>query len=728
MTRLYEIQTNFQSGEIDPKVRGQTDLKLYANGLSRMRNVARLAGGGIERRPGTLDLVGFPTRARLIDFEFSSTQRYVMAFLAGELRVFSSAGALLQTITGCPWTNNQLFELGYTQNGDIMIVTCSAFTSEIKRTGASTFTVGAFAFLASANNLRVYQPYYKFADDAVTISPSAATGSITLTASAATFVSGHIGQRFRIYDNEVLITALTSALIATGTVQGELKGKLDIDPFKSRAGSAVVEVLHLFHGLSTGATIEFAGSNDLGALDDGTGAITGAQLSGTFTITVIDENTYEFTSGGTASVSEDGGGPNVTFRPIGTPTRDWREPSINAVRGYPNAACFHEGRLWLAGTPSQPDGYFGSNALQHTRFDVGKGYDGDSVQGAAGLESLSGIRHLVSNGDLQLFTATAEGIFVTRPGEPITPTNQRIVRQSGAGANNVMPQVFDGSTIFVQENARSVSELVYSEARGGYAATPISIIASHLLGGGPVDSATMAGTISRAEQYAFFVGANGTVAVFHSMRSENIAGWGLWTLGGGALVRSIAVVGLDIFACVERAGVFRLYKFSIDALHTLDGAVEHTGASTATWTVDARLRNRTLGIVSERGYHGEFAIPANGIITLTLPVTRLVVGNSFFVEVETLPPRVALPSGARDRLVKRIVRTVMEFDETQNAVVDDEPLLLRQTGIDPSLAPAALTGSYEIRRLGFDRSPKVLITQVEPTPFRLLAITMEVKV
>lgn len=739
MTRLTTIQTSFSSGEIDPKLRAQTNLKAYNEGATRVRNLARLATGGLERRPGTMDLAELPGLSRLVDFEFSSTQRYVVAFHDTAATIFDTDGAVLDTLSSCPWDETTMREMSYTQNGDHMIISHQTFLVMIVRTGFASFDLQAFAFDASSDNLKVYQPYYKFAADSVTLTPSAATGSITVQASASVFVAGHDEQRLRIFDNEVKIDSVTDSDTVAATVQGKLEGKLDLDAFRSKAGSGVVEVLHPYHGLATGQSMQFAGANDIGNDSTGANGIAAANLSGTFTIAVVDEHHYTFTAAAadTAASSEDGGGPNITYRPVGTAVRDWREPAIGPVAGYPAACCFHQQRLWLMGTPLQPDGYFSSNSLKPFRFDVGKGYDGDSVQGAAGLESLSTIRHCVSNGELQIFTPVGEGVFVTRPGEPITPTNQRVDAATGAGCSFVMPQIFDGATLFVQENGLSVSEFVYSQQLSRFLATPVSTLAGHLLEPGVLDLAVSPGSVSRAEQYAFMpVGQtegttehdvrDGDLIVFHSMRTENIAGWAGWRLGWGK-VRSVAAVGSDVFLCVERDADFRLYKFQTGEFYSLDGAVEHTNATEqTTWTLDARVRDREVGLMSERGYLGTVEVPSDGVIEIALPVTRLLAGDPYFFTLQTLTPRIETAAGSRDRMVKRITRAIVEFDNLSSAIIDGTALRLRATEDDPSVASEPFSGPYEFRVLGYQRDPTITITQEEPTFGRILGMTLEV--
>lgn len=742
MARLLTYQTDFASGEIDPTMIGQTALKAYAHGAKRVRNCQRMATGGLERRWGTFDLSDIGADARLCSFEFSDTQRYVIAIYAGGLKVFDLNGVLLVTLAGQPWTRDQAFQLGFSQRGDTFVISHTAFWPRLlKRTGPTTFTIGLFVFDVSIDGNRIWQPYYKFSDAAVSLSCSASTGAITVTSSAALFNASHVGQRFRIYDAEIQVSAFTDSTHVNATVQGELKGSLDLDPFKTTKGSTKVEVLHLFHGLQTGGSITLSGGNT-------TGDVPGAEFDGAFTVTVLDElryqidltpvsfqiredanldGTLEVNTYTSARVSEDGGGPNVKFSVAGTATRTWGEPAFSSLRGYPGGSSFHEGRLWFGGTPSEPDGCFGSRSLLPFNFDIGKGYDGDAVQVAAGTEDVSRVKYLISNGELQLFTAVRESIFITRDGEPITPNNARIKGQSSAGCADVQPIIFDGATLFIQENGLSISEFVYSNNDGGYIPTPVSTLAGHLVRK-PVAMDASLGTTARSEQQAFFANSDGTLAVFHSMRKENIAGWGLWTLGAGE-IKSVCAVGPYVFFCVFVRGAYRLYRLAEGGLNSLDGQVAHvSGVAKTHWTLDARLRGRDVSIVSELGYHGIVSVPADGVIDLSVPVLNVVGGDSYFWEIQLLPPVVQLPNGEHSGLIKRIVRSVLLLDTCYSVTVNGVPIVTRFAGDDFSAAPRSLTGPYEMRHLGFARNGTLTISQTEPLPGRILSVTQEVKI
>jgi hypothetical protein len=747
--RVTTLATNMQSGELDPTLRGQKDLDAYKNGVKRGRNVQRRATGGLEKRGGFEDLAGHVARTRYEAFEFSADQRYVVGFSDARVEVRDLDGNLLVAITGAPWDAATMWEMTTSQAGDVMVITHTGFWPKVlTRTGLTTFTLGDFAFDKAPDGKRVYQPYYKFVDPAVTVTPSAATGAITLTAKDAAgnpvnvFNASHVGLRLRVYDAEVLVTGIASGSVLNAAVQDKLTGKLDLDPYKTKKGSSVVEVLHLFHGLSSGAQMTFSGSNDCGSIPanffDGSRAVTVLdEHRYSMTLTGVTYNYWEDTTGsGTPSshpytaarLSEDGGGPNVEFSVGSTPTRAWLEPSFSAVVGYPGSVCFHEGRLWFGGSTSQPDGAWGSNALQFFRFDSGKGYDADSVQVATGTEDVSRTQHLISCGELVVMNANGESAFIVRDGEPITPSNARIKGQSTAGCSSVQPCVFDSAVIFTQANGLSVYEMAWSQSEGGYVTVPISTLASHLIRT-PTSIAATPGTTSRVEQMCFLTNSDGTVAVFHSERRDNVAGWLLWELGGEAEAVSVTTIGPNVYVCVFVRGAYRMWRYS-DAIW-LDGAVRHTNLTPKTdWVLDARVRNRVVDLVSEKGYHGQVAVDASGVIALDIEVAELQAGDGFLPLIETLPPSVALSTGPQDGKIKRTVRSITDFGDDSCAVtVNDCPIDTLTSLDDWAGAIRPVTSPHEMHHLGLDRDPTVTFSQSAPVPgWRVLSVLQEVAI
>jgi hypothetical protein len=718
------VQNNFANGEIDPLMDMRHDTGAYVGGARRLRNVALLNQGGVSRRPGTEYLATLNAKSRLIPFEFSASERYLFAFSNTRLDIYSTSGTLIQSLTSCPWTTSQLFDLTYTQAADVMIVCHPEMqTQKIVRTSLSTFTRSAFAFGQSINANLTYQPYYKFADDAVTLSASGTTGSVTLTTSAAFFTASYVGLRVRWFDVEIEITAYTNSTTATGTVKGELKGYYDIDPFKTTHSSNVVTVTHVNHGLATGASITIAGSNGLSG-------ISANQINGTRTITVLNDNEYTVVAGSSATDSADGGGVNVTFSGNNIPTRTWSEPSFSTVRGWPGCVTFHENRLWFGGGYSQPDGLWSSKIGNFFNFDLGEGLDNESIQVTIGSDDISSVKHLVSNRHLQIFTATSEFYIPRVSQSTITPANITIARQTPYGCSKVTPFPFDGATVYIQSTEKSIREFLYTDTEQAYNSPTLTLLADHLISS-PQDMAISYGTSKRGEQYLLVVNSNGTLAVFHSARAEKLAGWTLWSTShpsGTASFDSVVGLGDRIYISVLRNSSYYLERFAeSDQDLTLDCTVSYTnGSPTSSWTVGSIFYNRVVSVTSNNYYLGDFTVGASGALTLNDEVTSIKVGFNFTPEIETLPVNLQMPDGFYTGRPKRIARVILGLNSTLAVSVAGNRLIIRQVTDDFSVQPTAVTGKREFFLLGFNRDATVSITQTEPLPMRVLGLALEV--
>lgn len=208
MSAVRTLKTSFAAGEVAPELFGRPDLRAYGNGARKLRNVFIQPTGGLTRRPGLRHIATLPGPARLIAFEFSTEQTYLLVLTDRLMRVFIGDGEVAQ-VAG-PWTAAMLPQLGWTQSADTLLLCHPAMPPQrITRTGATTWSVAPWSFVRA--------PSYRFAPLDVTLAASAASGAITLTASAAVFQAGHTGTAFRFRGTAVTITAVTSPTIATAT-------------------------------------------------------------------------------------------------------------------------------------------------------------------------------------------------------------------------------------------------------------------------------------------------------------------------------------------------------------------------------------------------------------------------------------------------------------------------------------------------------------------------------
>ena len=204
MSRVIAIQNSFTSGELDPKLLSRTDIKQYESGLTTALNVVVLPQGGVKRRPGLkyiTELGGSPENGiRLGPFEFSTSDAYLLAFTHNRMAVIKN-GVLQTNIAGSgnnflttTITSAMLTKMCWTQSADTLITVQEDMApKKITRTSDTAWTIADVTFDFNPQ----YAPSFTIINtsSAGTLTPSAVSGNITLTASSGSvFTSAHVNQ------------------------------------------------------------------------------------------------------------------------------------------------------------------------------------------------------------------------------------------------------------------------------------------------------------------------------------------------------------------------------------------------------------------------------------------------------------------------------------------------------------------------------------------------------
>jgi hypothetical protein len=107
MARSAPAFSSFTAGEVSPRMEGRVTLDTYREGLADMINLLVLPQGGVTRRPGTEylgEIKNSAQAARLIPFQFKTTDTYILEFGDQTMRVFRSGLQVLdatdKVITG----------------------------------------------------------------------------------------------------------------------------------------------------------------------------------------------------------------------------------------------------------------------------------------------------------------------------------------------------------------------------------------------------------------------------------------------------------------------------------------------------------------------------------------------------------------------------------------------------------------------------------------------------
>ena len=206
MARFVDLQTNFSTGELDPLLRSRIDLQQYQNALSKATNVVVQPQGGIKRRPGTKHIFELPNSGsesaangvRLVPFEFSVDDSYMLVFVHQRMYVVKN-GALVTAINGgannyltTTVTSSMLSAINWTQSADTLIIVHPDLQPIKIVRGATdaSWTATSITF----DSIPQYAFTITTSNPSATLTPSAVSGNITLTASSSVFLSTHVNQ------------------------------------------------------------------------------------------------------------------------------------------------------------------------------------------------------------------------------------------------------------------------------------------------------------------------------------------------------------------------------------------------------------------------------------------------------------------------------------------------------------------------------------------------------
>lgn len=713
MAKVRDLQTNFQAGEIAPAMRMRVDAGFYKAGAASLTNYELLAGGGARRRPGTayLATIASPTAAHQQEVFFRGTgDAYILIFQNTTLKIYSRTGSLVQTLTSQAWTTAMMGYLSVAQDGDVMVIAHADLQTKTLTYSGGTFAVANFAFREGASStVPKKQPYRKFVDKTVTLTPSAYSGAgITLTASAASFTSDHVGTILRYGGGEISVTGYTNSTTLTGTCRETLPKAWSV-PVESSLGFLVGAPVVSTLGDNAGIIYSIIDATHIGV------HMTDRSLPFGY-----DASVYAMIQSG-STTSKLTAAPTVVATPPASPA--WDEQAFSTVRGWPHTVTFQDQRLVFGYTDSLPRTVWGSRIGDYYDFQLGEALSADAFEFDMANDQSGNIIHLLGGDELLIFSDQGEYRLPQSDGTTLTPETLTLRRQSKFGIGTVKPRIFDGVAIFVQKGGALVRDLEYDDRAKGYMSNSLSLAASHLLNS-PVDM-DVRPSADREEQYAYIVNADGTLAQMHGLRAEKILGWTPWETNG--LFKTVRVVDGEVFVTVVRTinGTAKLFLERVDYDLSLDCAVSFSTAATATRTV-AHLPAETVHCVNGTLYYGDALADGSGVAVFDETSTDCHVGLNYEATLTTLPPVIESGGGALIGKPMRFGRIQVYLLESVTFEIDGFTLAVRQVNDDMSVDPTAKTGLYEFFLLGWAKAPQITIAQAMPLPLTVLGIIAEV--
>ena len=611
MARVAVQLTNFTGGELSPRLDGRNDLAKYASGCKTLQNMIVYPHGSAARRPGTNFVAEVKTssaKTRLVPFEFSTTQTYILEFGNLYIRFYKDDGAILEsnkTITGITQANPGVVTStahGYA-NGDTVVITGVVGMTQVngKRFKVASVAANTFALQdIDGNNVnttsytaytsggianRVYEivttyltadlfqiKYAQSADVMYLCHPDysvkklSRTGHTSWTITEVDFTSGPY-----LDDN---ITATTFTMSAHTVGSG-----------RTLTASAIT-------GINTNTGFQ---STDVGRLfrfRTGHGEITAITSTTVATVTVIKDMTSSSAS------------------------TDWALGAFSDANGYPSCVTFYEQRLVFAGTEAQPQTLYFSKSGDYENMDENRGgtiADDDAIIYTIASNQVNAIRFLSAT--RTLIVGTVGGEFSVSGGgtdDPVTPTNILIKKQSNNGCANIDAIPVGNVTLFLQRAKRKIRELAYNFDVDGYVAPDMTILAEHITETGINEMSYQ----QEPNQLIWCVRQDGRLVCLTYQREQQVVAWHKHIFGGAfgsdiAVCESIATIPTNdkeyqTWVVIKRTinGVTRRYveylnEFDFDETNNtefnfLDSQLAYAGATT---TLNTTINTSVTSII-----------------------------------------------------------------------------------------------------------------------------------
>lgn|SRR5574341_16558 len=687
MGRESLIQASFNAGELSPLMLARVDLDKRANGLFTCLNGIPLVQGGWTRRPGSLYLkeVKFSNRiTRVLPFQYSIQQTYIIEFGHQYLRFFTQHGILTQTgqgITTITKANPAILTYSGADNyanGDRVYITGVVGMTQVNNrefivsnvnTAANTFELQEWKNGAAVNvNSSSYNDYTSGGTVSKIFeisSPYSETDleNIRIVQSADVLYILHPNFAPRtLIRVSALSWTLSTILFTDGPYDTENQTATTLTP--SATSGSITITASAVTGINNDTGFQ---SGDVGRLVriKHTSTWGYAEITSITSTTVVNADVKSNFGAATASAA-------------------WRLGVWSTTTGFPRCGTFFEDRLVLAGAASYPQRLDGSRTGRYANFSP-SATDGtvaadNAIAYTLNSSDVNAIRWLAAN-EKGLLAGTARGEWQIRPsalGEALTPTNIAGKPSTTHGSEFIAPVVAGKAVLFVQRAATKLREMAYVFEADGFRSPDMTLLAEHI-------SRPAIEELAYQEQPQAIVWSkrsDGVLLGFTYQRDQDVVGWHRHELGGFSdslktlipVVESLAVVPSpdttrdELYMVVQRFinGASRRYiellsKFwedgdlQEDAFHVDSGWTEVSSPADNTVTGLWHLEGETISIIADGSQHPDKVV-TNGIITLDYAASIVSLGYSFDSDAVTLPPEGGASEGSSQGKTKHIPR------------------------------------------------------------------------
>lgn len=780
MPRWKTLQTRFTQGEIDPLMIGRVDVDQYYGAAEKLRNVFTIPQGGVKRRPGLEYLDNVLGQLTLATPSSATAPNGGTAANGYD----DIAANTVLTTTNISTTNNYVvlrYDLGSAKRIGVVYLydlklsasgTSSEFYVQVSTNDSTWVTVGEALTISATGkdySRRVHGSYRyvrlvrvgttDLGTRKVELDDMLVYEEGDLSATRLIFFEFNVDQTYvfvfsdknmavyqnGVYQIDIRISEYTHARIPyiDWLQEGDTLLLYHEDVQTKRvtrqgANDAWAVGIITYTNIPTyNFGLYTAPANDITFSATTGTAATATSASGVFTAAWVG-NIIRVTNG-YARITAYSSATSVTVTiwdaldsvgPYASYTIE--EPIWSTSRGWPRHATLYQGRIWIDGGKSRPTVVYGSTVRSFYDYNFGTGLDDEAI-GPLSFEGYNNIEAIYAGRNLMVFTSGGEFILPQTFGDPITPDNVTVARQSKIGsARYLRPQETEGGVLYVQRGGRSIQEFIYDDSQQAFVNNLLSLISSHLVED-PVDFSLRRATNTEDGSYLLMVLADGSLTVVNILRSQGIAAFTRQeTLG---TFKNCTADIEDMYFVVQREinGVDVQYfeRFNND-MYTDAGTLFTTGLPQDTFNVP-QLIGEECRVRADGATMANETPDADGTFTIKRDAeTTLEIGLNFDPLIKDLPvenPNMGTVLG----MPVNISQIILRLFETSDLRINGKTVSFRGFGPSGNGSPLdsqpLYTGVKELKGWrGWTEGGQVSLTQVDPQPMTILALSKRVNV
>lgn len=528
MTHILWSQDFFAKGELSPLMYSRVTLNAYYQGLKRAKNVITYPQGSAGKRFGTEYLneitgVTAYTQMYFKSFQYLNECCYLLVFKPNTIDIFLE-GILIATVSSTGILLGEIPLIDHTVLENRFRVTTGVLHPKdlVRTSNAANAGVSGAANIVTWTTPLLAGAIYPFRISSTLTLPTTVPqvrSNRTYFMRTLTTTTGQIYSTAEEAKEEINAYAVTTG--GTGTVNYFFLNTwtfsnvtfTNLPVFDFTGG---YDTITFTPGAVTGYGITITLSGILTAPASLTSAYVGGVFSGNGGIGRI------ISVADTTHFNVDIIQPFISTAAIPGKEALLAEPAWSDIRGWPSKCSSFQNRAFFANTDLLSNGLWASVINEFNNFNDLELNDDNAISWYPTSDSVNYIQWIVPYRSLTIHTNS--GVYSTPLSveTAITPKNFSLSLQDSTPAESVQPRGIDNQIIVLSGN--DAHSLLWDGFNNAYTSSIISIANEQLIRT-PIDEAAYVDLIRAGSRYMFIINADGTMAIYQTLISENVNGF-----------------------------------------------------------------------------------------------------------------------------------------------------------------------------------------------------------